>query len=93
MALKEFRECHFPIIVQTLGGEGTRQMVHPPPGTCEGGGSATSIFIYLFIYLFIYFQLSCEGDHLRKEPSFIKFVSSVRYPKGSSHNEDGCLRG
>jgi len=64
-------------------------MVHPPPGTCEGGEEQRQ---YLFIYLFINFQLSCEGDHLRKEPSFIKFVSSVRYPKGS-RNEDRCSRG
>lgn len=36
------------------------------------------------IYLFIYFQLSCEGDRLQKEPSFINFVLSERYPKGIS---------
>ena len=77
MALKEFRECHFPIRVQTLGGEGMRQMVHPPPGTCEGGEEQRQ-------YLFIYFQLSCEGDRLQKEPSFINFVLSERYPKGIS---------
>jgi hypothetical protein len=70
-------------------------MVHPPPGTCEGGEEQRQ---YLFIYLFIYFQLSCEGDHLRKEPSFIKFVSSVsvRYPRvlvmntGAREDDNNC---